>query len=119
MEQNYWGYHLILDVKGCNLEKSKNPIYISDFTRQLVKNIDMIPYGEPQVLHFGEGDLSGWTVLQFIQTSNIMGHFMDHNGDLYFDVFSCKKFDPDIVLNMIEEWFSPKNIKFEFKLRQA
>lgn len=117
--EEYWGYHLILDVKGCDLTKSKDPIFISDFVKQLVKNIDMIPFGEPQVLHFGEGELTGWTVLQFIQTSNIMGHFMDHNGDLYFDVFSCKHFDENVVLDMLKEWFNPENIKYEMKYRKA
>lgn len=117
--EDYWGYHLILDVKGCDISKSKDPVYISDFTKQLVKNIDMVPFGDPQVLYFGEGDLTGWTVLQFIQTSNIMGHFMDHNGDLYFDVFSCKSFDETIVIDMLNEWFAPENIKYEMKYRKA
>lgn len=114
-----WGYHLVLDVKGCDLEKSKDPLYISEFVKQLVKNIDMIPFGEPQVLHFGEGELTGWTVLQFIQTSNIVAHFMDHNGDVYFDVFSCKMFDKNIVIDMLAEYFHPENIKHEFLIRQA
>jgi len=119
MTESSWGYHLILDVKGCDLVKSKDPIYIADFVKELVNRIDMVPYGEPQVIHFGEGELTGWTVLQFIQTSNIMGHFMDHNGDLYFDVFSCKNFDKQIVLDMLAEYFSPENVKHEFLIRQA
>jgi S-adenosylmethionine/arginine decarboxylase-like enzyme len=119
MTENSWGYHLILDVKGCDLNKSKDPIYISDFVKELVKRIDMVPFGEPHVLHFGEGELTGWTVLQFIQTSNIVGHFIDSNGDLYFDVFSCRSFEKQIVLDMLEEYFSPENIKHEFLIRQA
>lgn len=117
--EDYWGYHLILDIKECSIDKATDSEYIANFVKQLVVNINMEPYGNPQVFHFGEGDLSGWTVMQFIQTSNIMGHFIDHNGDLYFDVFSCKEFDERVVINMIEEWFTPKNIKYEMKKRKA
>ena len=115
----YWGKHYIANVTACKLELARNPEHIRKFTTELVKAIDMKPYGTPTVLHFGEGELTGWTVLQFIQTSNIMGHFMDHNGDLYFDVFSCKEFDKQIVLDLLEEWFTPEHIKHEYIVRQA
>ena len=115
----YWGKHLIANVMACDLEKSKDPEYIRLFTKEIVKQIDMVPYGEPEVIHFGEGDLGGWTTTQLIETSNIMGHFLDHNGDLYLDVFSCKDFDEQIVVRLLEEWFSPEDINCITLMRDA
>lgn len=116
---DYWGKHLIANVMGCDLEKSKDPEYITAFTKEIVKQIDMTPFGEPQVVHFGEGDLGGWTTTQLIETSNIMGHFLDKNGDLYLDVFSCKNFDEQIVVRLLEEWFSPEDINCITLMRDA
>jgi hypothetical protein len=31
---------------------------------------------------------------QLIETSNLSGHFVDDTKDIYFDVFSCKQYDP-------------------------
>ena len=101
------------------LELARNPEHIRKFTVELVKAIDMKPYGTPTVIHFGEGELSGWTTTQLIETSNIMGHWIDSNGDLYFDVFSCKDFDEQIVTNMLNEWFEPEDINAMALMRDA
>ena len=117
---NYWGYHLMLDVKGCDRTKVTDPEYISKFTKDLVKMIDMVAYGEPQVVHFADNtELAGWTVIQLIETSNIMGHFLDDSGDLYMDVFSCKEYDKKIVIKAIKDYFNPEKIKTKFVKRQA
>jgi S-adenosylmethionine/arginine decarboxylase-like enzyme len=115
----YWGKHYIANVTACNLEKARDPEHIRLFTIELVKRIDMKPYGTPQVIHFGEGDLGGWTTTQLIETSNIMGHFLDHNGDLYFDVFSCKDFEEHIITDMLNEWFEPEDINAMVLMRDA
>jgi len=121
MEKEYWGYHLILDVKGCHLPCARNPDYIRTFVADLVDAIDMEAYGDTQIVHFGkpEENKSGWTFVQLITTSTMMGHFLDHNGDAYIDVFSCKPFDPEIVKEKLQVYFWPENIKVDFKQRQA
>ena len=116
---NYWGKHYIANVTACKLELARNAEHIRKFTNELVKAIDMKPYGTPTVIHFGEGELSGWTTTQLIETSNIMGHFLDHNGDLYFDVFSCKDFEEHIITEMLEEWFEPEDINAMVLMRDA
>ena len=117
----HWGKHLIIDAKGCDITKATNPEYITKFTKELVVLIDMVPFGEPQMVHFGNNtlDKSGWTVIQLIETSNIMGHFLDHNGDLYLDVFSCKDYNEKSVVDFLDQWFSPDEIKFQTVMRDA
>ena len=115
-----WGKHLVIDAKACKLDRAKDPEYIKHFIKELVRMIEMVPYGEPQLVHFAEGtDLAGWTVIQLIETSNITGHFLDLNGDLYLDVFSCKDFEEQRVIDLLEQFFSPDEIKHQIIMRDA
>jgi S-adenosylmethionine/arginine decarboxylase-like enzyme len=57
--------------------------------------------------------------VQMIETSNITGHFCDTDGNFYIDVFSCKPFENDVVLNVIQEYFHPEKIRFHFISRDA
>jgi S-adenosylmethionine/arginine decarboxylase-like enzyme len=117
---SYWGYHLMLDVKGCEIQRATDPEYIKHFTKELVRLIEMVPYGEPQLVHFADNtEKAGWTIIQLIETSNIMGHFLDINGDLYMDIFSCKDFEEARVVKALEEHFKPERIKSRFFRRQA
>jgi S-adenosylmethionine/arginine decarboxylase-like enzyme len=94
---------------------------LAKWVSDLVKEIDMVAYGDPQIIHFGKNDpkLAGWTVLQFIETSNITAHFCDAEGDAYIDVFSCKYFDKDVVERHFKKWFSPKRIRSTLLTRCA
>jgi hypothetical protein len=92
---------------------------IQAFARHLVKKIDMVPYGEPQVVHFGSGNKGGFTLVQLIETSNIVAHFTEETNDMYLDVFSCKPFSPHDVESVVNIYFSPLNKNRIFLHRQA
>jgi S-adenosylmethionine/arginine decarboxylase-like enzyme len=115
-----WGYHLSLDCASCNNNvKWPNRQQIVSFAKQLVIDIDMVPYGEPTVVHFGSGNKTGYTLVQLIETSNICGHFCDDTGDCYLDIFSCKPFSNDAVLELVRKYFEPASVKLNFFERQA
>jgi len=117
---DYWGYHLQVDAKACNENvKWPNEHKIYEFTKELVEKIDMVAYGEPMINHFGSDNKSGYTLVQLIETSNICAHFCDDSGDSYFDVFSCKEYDTEIVIDLIKKYFEPIRIITSFRLRQA
>lgn len=109
-----WGYHLMLDCYDADKELMKNKQNVETFARVLVSRIDMKAYGDPQVIHFGEGDKEGFTLVQLIETSNICAHFANETGNFYLDVFSCKEYDPNVVLEVVNQFFSPKKIKERF-----
>ena len=117
--EQYWGYHLILDAKACYKDLIKDAANISAFARTLVRRIDMVAYGEPQVVYFGKDDKTGYTLVQLIETSNICAHFCDDTGDAYFDVFSCKPFDNNVVKSTVMEFFSPEKLRTTYITRQA
>lgn len=114
-----WGYHLMVDASGLDPEAIRSAEVIDKFARQLVIDIDMIPYGDPQIVHFGKDDKTGYTMVQLIETSNIIVHFCEGNNTAYFDVFSCKTFEADDVLKLIDAVFKPKEVKVNFLVRQA
>lgn len=116
---SYWGYHLILDASKCISTNIKNKQNIESFAKSLVKKIDMVPYGSPQVVHFGSGNKAGYTLVQLIETSNICAHFVEETNDMYLDVFSCKTFNPSDVESMVGLYFSPKLINKTYLVRQA
>ena len=106
-----WGYHLILDCYEGDKDLISNGENITAFAKTLVKRIHMKAFGEPQVIHFGEDDKLGYTLVQLIETSNITGHFCDDTGNFYLDVFSCKPYENAVVVETVKQFFNPKNIK--------
>ncbi len=118
---DYWGYHLILDCKSCDKETIKDPEHIKAFIKTLVERIDMKAYGEPILEHFATHNplAGGYSLVQLIETSDITAHFVDLNGDAYFDIFSCKSFDIPAAEDVIQTFFNPKSIKKIYLERQA
>jgi len=114
-----WGYHLMLDCARCSPSKIRCNVNIAQFAKTLVHRIDMVAYGEPQVVHFGSGDKSGYTLVQLIETSNIVAHFCEETNDMYLDVFSCKPFHPSHVESVVNLHFSPQHSNRVFLTRQA
>jgi len=114
-----WGKHLILDAAGCSPKMIGCSTVITNFAKDLVKRIDMVPYGSPQVVMFGSGNKKGYTLIQLIETSNIAAHFVEENNSMYLDVFSCKDFDPDVVKEAVHEYFDAQMFRTKVMLRQA
>jgi S-adenosylmethionine/arginine decarboxylase-like enzyme len=95
------------------------PHIIGQFSDTLVKEIDMVPYGRPQIKHFGSGNKAGFTLVQLIETSNIVAHFVEESDDMYLDVFSCKPYDPIVVSQVVKKYFNPLSMHPRFLVRQA
>lgn len=118
---DYWGYHLMLDCSGCDHLKITDRDNIYLFTKELVRRIDMVAYGEPVIEHFATHDpnKAGFSMIQLIETSNIAMHSVDQDNTLYLDVFSCKEFEPRIVMNTVEEFFGAKKMRQNYITRNA
>jgi len=114
-----WGHHLIIDAARCCPRSIRSKQVIHDFTKSLVKNIDMVAFGEPQIQHFGSGNKAGYTLVQLIETSNICAHFVEETNDMYLDVFSCKPFLQKTVIHELNTFFKPNDLRVFFLNRQA
>lgn len=114
-----WGYHLLLNARQCVPATIRSKPHIAAFSRELVRKIDMVPYGKPQVVMFGSGNKKGYTLVQLIETSNITAHFVEETEDMYLDVFSCKNFESDTVKEVVDWYFGPATVDTMFVSRDA
>jgi len=108
-----WGQHLVLDLAGCPRYRLTNADHLRDWVRDLVDAIRMKAYGEPQLEHFATHsyDAAGYTLLQLIETSNICAHFAENLGQVYIDIFSCKRFDNDVAVQVCRRYFAPEQVE--------
>ena len=116
---NFWGYHTMIDAADCERSSVTNADHIAAFCKELVVAIDMVAFGEPQVVHFGEDNKQGYTAVQLIETSNFMLHACDSTGDIYFDCFSCKPYEISVVEEVFRKYFNPKSMRVNYITRQA
>ena len=116
-----WGYHLLLDCTAGDKDLIGSKQNIKEFITELVWAIDMIAFGDPWIERFATHsvDKAGISFCQMIETSNITGHFCDVDGNFYIDIFSCKPYDMDIVIDMVEAYFKPKKIRSHYISRDA
>ena len=119
---NKFGIHMTIDAKGSPSDLIDNETNIRNFVDSLVNRIEMTKYGDCVVKRFGKDPrLAGYSFFQLIEESNVSAHFcpydymmIDKNGkeynnkgSSYIDIFSCKDYDPNIVLNVVNEFFKP------------
>ena len=112
--RNHWGYHLMIDAFKCDPKSIRSKSNIADFSKSLVKRIDMVAYGPPKIVRFGTGNLEGYTLVQLIETSNITAHFVEDTNSIYLDIFSCKKFNENDAIKCFQHYFKPLRIKKRF-----
>jgi len=119
LKKSSWGYHLIINAANCNPDAIRSRETIAEFSKTLIKEIDMKAYGPPRIVLFGKGARKGYTLVQLIQTSNIMAHFAEETNDVYFDLFSCKYYNPKQAIAVFKQYFQPTSIQVKFFSRQA
>lgn len=117
----YWGKHIVVDGLAGNLEKVSSKENIAAFVDELVIAIDMVKYGPLWIERFATHDpiKAGISFVQMIETSNITGHFVDHDGDFYFDLFSCKDYEEATVLELVNKYFEPTAVSAAVMWRDA
>ena len=62
-QSRYWGYHLMLDCRSCDIDKITDRNNLAAFATEMVKRIGMRAYGEPQLNHFATHDLKRLAIL--------------------------------------------------------
>jgi S-adenosylmethionine/arginine decarboxylase-like enzyme len=104
-----FGKEAIIKLQRCSIVQIRTELRVKNFLRQMVKEIGMVPYGEPHVHRFGEGDLLGVSGFQFIMTSSISIHCDERDKSVNLNVYSCKDFDEDSARKFAESYFKAKS----------
>lgn len=109
-----WGLLACIDLYHCNPETIRDAEKIKDFVVRLCDLIQMNRFGETRVVHFGEDEkVAGFSMTQLIETSLISAHFANLTNTTYLDVFSCKLYDPDKVVNFAKEFFQAESVHLQ------
>ena len=103
-----WGRSASIDLHGVDHNLVRDPKAIRSFVVKLCRLIKMHRMGEPEIKRFGHKELRGYSMVQFIETSSITAHFDEVGNRAFSDVFSCKNFDPKIVVKFYREFFTAK-----------
>ena len=116
-----FGPHLMLDCRGCNIEKIGNLEYVFNFLNTLPERIGMTKITQPYVFPY-EGLIpedKGITGTVIIAESHITFHSFTDKDYFFFDVFSCKHFDTDVVAKMVQDAFEVQHVARHEALRGA
>jgi S-adenosylmethionine/arginine decarboxylase-like enzyme len=117
-EDEHWGYHLLMDMSGCN--KNINSVRkIREFYKELISELKMKTLSDLILEYVDEDNNRGHSAMQMITTSSITFHADDNNMCLYLDIFSCKTFDRDKALQTVQKHFEPASLAHKFIYRDA
>jgi S-adenosylmethionine decarboxylase len=100
-----WGMLAAIDLHGCGFAPLADPDTIRSFVPAVIDAIGMQAHGPLLLERFGDGELEGWSAMQFIETSSITVHADEVSGRCFVDVFSCRPFDGDIAAAVAVEHF--------------
>lgn len=79
-----------------------------EFINNLLAEINMKTLGDINWADAEDLDFPGQSFVQMITTSHCSMHFFDHKdgeNEIYFDLYSCKKFDHKKVLKLLDQKF--------------
>jgi S-adenosylmethionine/arginine decarboxylase-like enzyme len=109
-----WGLLSCIDLYECDPDKIRDPEYIKKFVVELCDLIEMKRFGETQVVNFGEDErVAGFSMTQLIETSLISAHFANLTNTTYLDVFSCKIYDPQKVVDFAVKFFGARDVRLQ------
>ena len=119
MEKKVFGYVLMMDLRDCDLSVMRSRKKLKQYVDELCKIIDMKKYGKTLISYFGlqKEHTKGYSLMQFIETSSITGHFSEHWRISYIDIFSCKPFNHRVARCFTKEFFKAGWVKSRFIVR--
>ena len=114
-----FGPHLMLDCYDCDPNSMiKDQASVLQFLTDLAKHINMTIISGPHVVNYpgreDSFDQGGFSATLVIAESHITIHAFKGYNYMNFDIFSCKPFDVDKTIAMINQTFSPK--KYDKKI---
>jgi S-adenosylmethionine decarboxylase len=98
-----FGPHLMMDCRGVSFEKCSDLQYIWNFLNDLPDKIGMTKITQPYVFPYSGlvPEDEGITGVTIIAESHITFHSFTQKDYFFFDLFSCKDFDTDTVVQEV------------------
>lgn len=113
-----WGLLTSIDLHDCDPISIKDRGVIKNFVIKLCGLLQMRRYGEPTLVRFGnDPNVTGFSLSQMIETSEISGHFAESSNAVYIDIFSCKAYPPYKTARFVKKFFKAKTLRFRTHFR--
>ena len=112
--------HLLLDCKDITVSDTflNDRAYMKAFMNHLVQVIDMKKLGRLHIEFLdAPEELVGFSAVQLIHTSSIVLHVYPFDQTLNLDVFSCKQFDCQVVIDLVRRYFEPGTVSSQIIYR--
>ena len=108
--------HLLLraEVNNCPSEPQLSLVLV--WMKKLIKSIDMNLLQGPNIAYIDQLGNRGITCMALIETSHIVLHIWDEQdpGIFQLDVYSCKYFDVNIVVDCLKKDFDVAKIEYKY-----
>lgn len=117
-----WGYHLSLNCSGCRFEKMRDKNNVLNWLSKLLKDLGETVTAEPQIEYTSPNDATraGYMVAQILESSIFLTtKFVDNDGHIYFDIFTVKEYDTNIIEQSLRDAFGAIKIQKYLITRQA
>lgn len=115
-----FGMHLMLDGYNCAREPLESANILFKLLDTLPDKIGMTKMTAPYIV-FTEGndkkDPGGWSGFVLIMESHVSIHTFVKRKFFTFDIYSCKEFDPQFVINYLKELFKTEDVEFSIEER--
>ena len=112
-----FGWEVNLDLYDCHPAKVRSRETIVNFIVELCDEVlEMKRFGEPWAERFGldRAETAGYSVVQLIETSSVVGHFSELKNTVYLDIFSCKPYDATAVCAFCQRYFEAQRVVEHF-----
>lgn len=106
-----WGISAAIDLHDCAHDRLTSPELIKEFIRNVISLTGMVAHGPCYIDRFGEGNLKGYSAMQFIKTSSITVHLDEVENRAFIDIFSCKDFDTKAAAAYAQKFFQAEQVK--------
>ncbi len=118
-KQVTYGWELVLNLYGCSLKVLSSKKKIQEYNDKLCRLIRMEKFGKTLIPYFGhkKPHTQGYSLVQLIETSSIVGHFSESKKSAYINIFSCKAYDYKKARKFTAEFFEAKRVKSHFITR--
>jgi S-adenosylmethionine/arginine decarboxylase-like enzyme len=113
MDTRAWGWITCIDAAECDNDLITSPDNFQAFIDELLERIEMVAIGDLHVVWCETHDPKkfGHSIFQLLQDSNVAAHFCPADGnDAYMDIFSCKPYEEELVLEIFKKYFKPKAV---------
>jgi len=110
-QKKAFGQELIFNLYRCDIKVMRSRKKMQEFCEKICKLISINPIGKSIIRNTGKGDLKGYSICQFLETSSIIIHTCDPILETYINIFSCRLFKEKNTIDFTRKFFKPQKIE--------